>query len=180
MYKLDKPYKEDKKTEFIFKYNQDCFKEGYKCRIEETEAALYALEENEILQGNEVIIDPTYEARHLEEVKKLKIQENDNARDIALNQGVTYQNILFDSDTDQKANLLGAVLQMSDEATIEWYGMNNNVLVCTKQDLLNIGGLITQLHTFCWTKNAEIKNEISEAATIEEVENIEIDYGGIN
>lgn len=138
-------------------------------------------EENKyIVQDNELILNPDWDSIHLNEVKEEKIIENDNARDIALNQGVTYQNILFDSDTDQKANLLGAVLQMSDTATIEWYGMNNNVLVCTKQDLLNIGGLITQLHTFCWTKNAEIKNEISEAATIEEVENIEIDYEGVN
>ena len=47
---------------------------------------------------------------------------------------------------------------------------------CDKQDLINIGGLITMLHTFCWTKNYEIKLAINEATTIEEVEAIEIDY----
>lgn len=116
------------------------------------------------------------EEEKLELAKQNKIYENDIIRDEALNQGVTYQNILFDSDTDQKANLLGAVLQMSDTDTIEWYGMNNDSLACTKQDLLNIGSLITQLHSFCWTRNAEIKQAISEAQTIEEVNNITIDY----
>lgn len=112
----------------------------------------------------------------LNSAKNSKIQENDNARDIVLNSGVVYKEVLFDSDTDQKVNLLATVSMMSDTDTIEWFGMNNYSLVCTKEDLLNIGGLITQLHTYCWTKNAEIKNEIREANTIEELERIEIKY----
>lgn len=112
----------------------------------------------------------------LENAKNTKIQDNDILRDEALNRGVTYNNILFDSDTDQKANILGAVLQMSDTDTIEWFGMNNDSMTCTKQDLLNIGGLITALHSFVWNRNAEIKEQIKEAKTIEEVENIEVNY----
>lgn len=117
------------------------------------------------------------DAEKLEQVKQQKISENDIARDIALNHGVTYQGILFDSDTDQKINLLATVSTMQDSDTIEWFGMNNDCLICTKQDLLNIGGLITQLHSFCWNKNAVIKNAINDAETVEEVENIKIDYG---
>lgn len=127
-------------------------------------------------EDNELIPNPEWGNIILNEAKKDKIAKNDIARDAAIISGVTYNNILFDSDTDQKANLLGAVLQMSDKDTIEWYGMNNDSLVCTKQDLLNIGSLITQLHSFCWTRNAEIKQAISEAQTIEEVNNITIDY----
>ena len=114
----------------------------------------------------------------LNQAKQQKIIENDNARDIALNQGVIYQNILFDSDTDQKVNLLATVSTIDDSDTIEWYGMNNYSLICTKQDLLNIGELITQLHSFCWTKNAEIKEQIKNASTVEEVNSIAIDYNG--
>ena len=179
-YKLEKPYTQQEKTDFIFKYNQDCFQEGYNCRIEESETALYALEENELLQGDEVVIDPEYEAKHLEQVKQAKIKENDNLRDIALNRGVEYQNILFDSDTDQKVNLLAITSSMGDEMTIPWYGMNNNVLIATKEDLTNIGNLIVELHTLCWTENARVKGAIEAAETIEEVENIEINYEGEN
>ena len=111
-----------------------------------------------------------------QEAKEQKIQENDIRRDEALNQGVTYKNVLFDSDTDQKVNLLAIVSTMSDDDTIIWFGMDNQPLECTKQDLINIGGLITQLHNFCWNKNALIKVEINNAQAAEEVEEIEIDY----
>ena len=117
-----------------------------------------------------------YNLIELNKAKQVKIQDNDTARDDALNQGVTYKNILFDSDTDQKVNLLATVSMMSDDDVITWFGKDNQPLVCTKQDLLNIGGLITQLHSFCWNKNAEIKQEISEATTITELDNIVINY----
>ena len=112
----------------------------------------------------------------LNKAKQTKVQENDTVRDIALNQGVTYKDVLFDSDTDQKINLLATIGSMSDEDVTTWFGMDNQPLECTKEDLFNIGGLISQLHTFCWTKNAEIKAEIAEAETLEELEAIEISY----
>ena len=112
----------------------------------------------------------------LEEAKENKIKENDTKRDEALNGGVEYKNILFDSDTDQKVNLLATVSTMDEEATIVWFGMDNTPLECTKEDLINIGGLITQLHSFCWSKNAEIKSLINEAQTIDEVNEVEILY----
>ena len=131
-------------------------------------------EDEYILVGDEYVLKTDNKA--LEQAKEAKITENDIARDEALIQGVTYKDVLFDSDTDQKVNLLAIVSTMSDEDTIIWFGMDNTPLECNKQDLINIGGLITQLHEFCWTKNAEIKAAINEAETIEEVEAIEIDY----
>lgn len=126
-----------------------------------------------------VVWDETQEeadARELEVVKEVKIKKNDALRDEALLQGVTYKNVLFDSDTDQKINLLATVSMMDDEQTIVWFGMDNQPLECDKQDLINIGGLITQLDSFCWNKNAEIKEEINEATAIEEVDGVVIDY----
>lgn len=116
------------------------------------------------------------DARILANKKQEKIAENDTTRDEALNQGVTYKNVLFDSDTDQKVNLLATVSAMGDLDTIIWFGMDNQPLECNKQDLINIGGLITQLQSFCWNKNYEIKTAIDEATTVAEVEAIEIDY----
>ena len=172
--KLEPPYTEQERTDFINKYNSPDYVlqqigEVIECwEYDEFDKAIIIVPEPP---------EPTPEEK-LEQKKQDKIFENDTARDIALNRGVTYQSILFDSDTDQKANILGAVLQMSDTDTIPWFGMNNDCLICTKQDLLNIGGLITQLHSFCWNKNAAIKTAINEAQTIEEVESIKIDYKG--
>lgn len=129
-----------------------------------------------IYDNNKIVLNPEYESIKLQEAKEIKIQENDSIRDNALISGVTYNNILFDSDTDQKINLLATVSMMNDTDTIEWFGMNNDSLICTKQDLINIGGLITELHSFVWNKNAQIKELINNAQTIEEVEVIEIDY----
>lgn len=60
-YRLDKPYTDKQRIDFIFKYNHDCFQEGYHCRIEETETALFALEDNEIMKDGEPIINPDWE-----------------------------------------------------------------------------------------------------------------------
>ena len=132
--------------------------------------------EDYIWNGEDVVIDPELNSKKLEKAKEAKIEENDTKRDIALNNGVTYREVLFDSDTDQKVNLLATVSTIGDEETIVWYGMDNQPLECTKEDLVNIGGLITSLHSFCWNKNAEIKNQIAEAHSLEDVEAIEINY----
>lgn len=116
------------------------------------------------------------DTRELDDRKEEKILENNTKRDEALIRGVSYKNVLFDSDTDQKVNLLATVSTMGDSDTITWFGMDNQPLECNKADLMNIGGLITQLHSFCWTKNAQIKQEISEAETIEELDEVEINY----
>ena len=140
-------------------------------RIEETDKEYVLVNDEYVLKDNK---------KYLSQLKQEKIKENDVLRDEALNQGVIYKNVLFDSDTDQKINLLAIVSTMSDEDTILWFGMENEPLECNKEDLINIGGLITQLHSYCWTKNAEIKKEIEESKTVEEVEDIEIDYNNQN
>lgn len=127
-----------------------------------------------VLAGDEYVLKTDTKA--VEQAKEAKIQINDTARDEALLQGVVYKDVLFDSDTDQKINLLAIVSTMGDEDTITWFGMDNVPLECTKLDLINIGGLITALHSFCWNKNAEIKEAINNATTIEEVEAIVINY----
>lgn len=154
---LKKPYTEQERIEFIVDNNHNL---GYEIRETETELQAWGNDENDKFQI----------------AKENKILLNDELRDSALLGGVTYQNVLFDSDTDQKVNLLATVGMMSDEDTITWYGMDNQGLLCTKADLMAIGGLITELHSYCWGMNAYIKEQISEAQTLEELDNIEINY----
>lgn len=121
-------------------------------------------------------IEVTDEEYLLYKLKQDKIALNDELRDSALFGGVTYNNVLFDSDTDQKINLSETVRDMSDTDTITWFGMDNTALLCTKADLLAIGEEIRNLTKFCWGMNALIKEQIAEAETIEQVEAIEINY----
>ena len=156
--------------------NNAGYKEFVPATKEQGKPYRYSYEETatQIIEHVEEIIPSPEDL--LKIAKEAKIQENDEKRDIALIAGVTYKNILFDSDTDQKVNLLAMVSAMADDDTIIWFGMNNEPLECTKLDLIAIGGLITTLHSFCWAKNAEIKQLIAEAETIEAVNAIEIDY----
>ena len=132
--------------------------------------------QNYVYLNGEIVIDPNLSAKQLQQAKEEKIVLNDTLRDEALNQGVLYKDVLFDSDTDQKVNLLAIVSAMDETQTITWFGKDNQPLECNKEDLMNIGGLITQLHSFCWNKNALMKSVINNAETIQEVEEIEIDY----
>ena len=147
---------------------------NYECI--EVSKEVYDNYEDYIYSNGEIIINPELDKIRLDNAKADKIAINDELRDEALLQGVEYQNVLFDSDTDQKVNLLATVGMMSDSDTIVWYGMDNQGLLCNKQDLSNIGLLITELHSFCWGNNAYIKEQISQAETMEELEAIEISY----
>lgn len=138
----------------------------YKWSYEETDTKI-------IERVEEIIPEP---ADLLKMAKEQKIAENDEKRDITLLKGVTYNNVLFDSDTEQKTNLTAKFLMMGDTDTVVWYGMDNTALLCTKGDLMAIGRMIETLHTFCWENNAYIKEQISNAKTVEEVEDIVINY----
>lgn len=154
---LKKPYTDKQCADFIVENNHQ---KGYEIKETETELQAWGADDNDLL----------------EQAKQDKIVLNDELRDTALFGGVTYNNVLFDSDTDQKINLLSTVETLSDEDTIVWYGMNNEQLLCNKEDLYNIGYLIKELTTYCWTYNAEIKQAIQSAETLEELEEIEINY----
>lgn len=160
-------------------YNCDeeqLIKDGYKELIEAekdpSKSYTFTYEE----EDDRIIETATEIVPSLDDLKFDKMLQNDTERDTALYRGVTYREILFDSDTDQKVNLLATFSTMSDEDTIIWYGMYNEPLECTKEDLMSIGSLIKDLHAFCWTRNAEIKTAIEEAESVEELDAVEISY----
>lgn len=126
--------------------------------------------------NNEVVVNPEWDDIQLEKAKIDKISINDELRDMALMSGVVYKDVLFDSDTDQKVNLLAIITTMPDDDNIVWFGMNNEPLLCSKADLIAIGELITELHAYCWMRNAEIKQEIAEAETMEQLNEVDISY----
>jgi hypothetical protein len=74
-YILPKPCTDEERENFIARYNQDCFAEGYLCTIEETDSALYAIEANELIdaEGN-IVINTNYEEEQKQKEKE-RIQE---------------------------------------------------------------------------------------------------------
>lgn len=87
-YKLEKPYTNEQKIKFIVDYNH---KTGLK--IEETENALFALEENEIMFDGMPILDIEYdvkqEALEKERISKLKLTKREVFLALYKDKGIT-------------------------------------------------------------------------------------------
>lgn len=164
----------NKSNETLTKAQVKCLNDD--CVNIEVSKDIYDNLDRYIYQDGKIVENPNYEKIILELKKQELIKLNDINRDKKLEEGVVYNNILFDSDTDQKINLLAMYNTMSDDDTILWYGLDNQPLLCAKSDLLEIGNLITDLHKFCWNNNAFIKEQIDKANTIKELEEISVKY----
>lgn len=93
-YKLEKPYTENERMDFIVTYNHN---QGL--RIEETELALYALEAWELLEGDEVIDnkeawEEEQEQKERERIAKLFLTGADVERGIYQAKGMDFDDIL--------------------------------------------------------------------------------------
>ena len=101
-YKLDKPYTEKAKQNFIVEYNHN---QGLK--IEETETALYALEVNEIMVNDMPIVDPEWEEKQAqierERIAKLYLTGADVERGIYQAKGMDFEDIVEMVETLQFA-----------------------------------------------------------------------------
>ena len=81
-YKLEYPYTEKERLDFIVQYNHN---QGL--RIEETGIAVYALEANEIMEGGEPVINPNYEA-------ELELKERERIAMLSLTRGDVFRGLL--------------------------------------------------------------------------------------
>ena len=69
-YKLEKPYTQEERMDFIVQYN---YNKGL--NLEETEVALFALEAWEIMQNGQPVRNPNYE-KEIEERKKEELMKS--------------------------------------------------------------------------------------------------------
>lgn len=150
-------------------------------RIETTKEIQDAFQEDKskvIYYNGEIIYNPDWEEEQLAKAKENKLKENETVREQFLVSGVEYKSLLWDSDIEQKLNISVQLSSMGDEDTVVWVSMDGvTSLECTKQDLMNIGALLTQMTAYVWQyKNPEIKVAINNAQTLEELDAIEIVY----
>ena len=132
-----------------------------------------------VLDGDEYVpYDDAYKVKELAKAKEDKLKENETIRDAFLVSGVIYKDILWDSDIEQKLNISVQLNNMGDEDTVIWVAMDGvTSLECSKEDLLNIGSLLTTMTAYVWQyKNPEIKTAINNANSLEELDAIEIIY----
>lgn len=134
----------------------------------------YLQSEFEIIQATE-----EYKAEQLEKAKALKFAENVEKRNERLNAGVLYKGVMFDSDTDSKVNIMGAVATLPDEAVVGWNSMDNQTVELTKVELNELGGLLVALTSLIWGENGlnvQFINAINAAQSLEDLQAIEIEY----
>ena len=175
-YKLEKPYTDKQRADFVVKYNHN---QGL--IIEETDTALYALEPDEIMQEGVPVKNPDYETQQLETAKEAKLLENKEAYEAALKAGVTYKNALFDCDTLAAVRVMGQMAAMqamaiSEEPTIDWFDYDYQAVTLTVAEFLELAGLITLNTRRIETLNCGFNTAILGAGSIEELEAINISY----
>src|SRR5574344_263083 len=172
-YTLAKPFSDVARADFV------CLHQGLNY-YEDKNCIIMYLDSEKIVNGEATDISqtPEYLDEQLAKAKADKLQENTTKRDARLIAGVTYKNILFDSDQDQKINLSAIASNMSDTDTITWFGKDGvSSLSCTKSDIENIGKLIISLTQNVWSNlNPTYINKINACKTIDEVNAIVIDY----
>ena len=175
-YKLEKPYTDKQRADFVVKYNHN---QGL--IIEETDTVLYALEPDEIMQEGVPVKNPDYETQQLETAKEAKLLENKEAYEAALKAGVTYKNALFDCDTLAAVRVMGQMAAMqamaiSEEPTIDWFDYDYQAVTLTVAEFLELAGLITMNTRRIETLNCGFNTAILGAGSIEELEAINISY----
>lgn len=99
-YKLEKPYTNEQKIKFIVDYNH---KLGFK--IEETETALFALDENEIMFEGSPIVDEEYsikkEAQEQQRLATLKLTKREVFLALYKDKGITPAQIKAQIPSDE-------------------------------------------------------------------------------
>lgn len=127
----------------------------------------------------DITTTPEYIAKELEKAKNLKIEENTKKRDERLRSGVEYKGVMFDSDTDSKVNIMGAISTLPDEAIVGWNSMDNQTITLTKAELAELGGLLVKLTSVIWGEgglNIQYLKAINSAKNLQELESIKINY----
>lgn len=112
----------------------------------------------------------------LEYSKKLKKDEINRLKDSAIESGVSYKNKIFQS-SEKDRNLLTSTVSLFSIARqvpegFTWISKDNEFIPFTLQELIELGGLMANSVSINTVKARNLKNQIDNAQTLEEVKNI--------
>lgn len=175
---LIKPYTKDERARFICD-NGDM-------RFEETETALFALEPNEIIVDGEPAVNPDYEQEQLEKAKNLKLQENDDKANTALNHTFTIPvgeermlcEFIYNEKTERNLNSSAIGFLAGQFETKQWTDEQGTTVELTAEDVATVLLTFNDFANAIWAKWGDYYKEIELAETLEEAEAINISYTG--
>lgn len=158
---LLKPYTEEQRVEFIVEQNH---KNGYEIRETETALEAWGYTEDEAL-----IL-----------AKEQKQKENTALAKNAVENGyVDFKGAQFETNAQTVGDLTASMLlvQQAGLESYSWLTKDDKVVELTLEDFGTLGGLIAQYKAGIWNgKYLNFKTQIENAETIEEVNNIELNY----
>lgn len=173
-YKLEKPYTEQQKADFIVTYNHIM-----NLTIEENDEALYAIEPYELWVDGEVVDNSEqYQKEHFEQLKIQKREEINHYRDEAEQGGFEYMGKMFDSDqvSCQRISCAAQAMQLAmmteDVPTITWTCQDNTTIELNAQQLLGLVVALAEWSNSCHQKATELKSRIDLATTEDELNQI--------
>lgn len=112
-------------------------------------------------------------AQSLEEVQADKKAEINNARQTALDAGVTYNDHVFDSDATAIANVNATLTILQNGATLPtgftWRTKDNTDVPFTLADLQGLAAALFTASNTAYTKSWTLKTQIDAATTIDAV-----------
>ena len=138
-----------------------------------------------IWNGEAVVIDPDLNEKRLNEAKENKYNEALSKAKQFIDNGAVYQ---FDENnsieaTDGNIGKMTAYALAFQTGTVDkvyWTSKEDNVLELNANDILTILTGLGEIQSEIWNiKFVSYKTAIEQAATVEEVENIVIDYSEV-
>lgn len=184
-YKLNKPYTDKQRADFIVAYNHQ---QGL--TIKETDKALYALQPWEILQGDEVIDNTEeYNAEQLQKAKETKIQEatdkayayeqTDALITVKATNAMTRVSDLYhiEGHFTNMIKISAYAQSMGEEDILPWNTKENVNVFLNKIGCSKLSALMQQMNVNLWTVDfPTYLAQIEACATVDEVNAINIEY----
>lgn len=135
-----------------------------------------------VLDGDEFVLrTPEWDEKQLEEAKQLKYEEALlKAKDFEQNGCVEYKNAKFEMSDSNRNNLREtqeALTLMGQEST-EWNDKDDNIITLTIEDIqyIRLNLILNAVRTLWIESYPAYLVQIAEAQTVEEVNNIVINY----
>lgn len=146
-------------------------KEEFSIKYAENEQAIKRQEARQEAEA-QVSVQPVSEEVLLETAKYEQMSLLSVARDIAINKGVEFLGVFYDSNETSRANMLLKLLVTTDGDAISWRAKNDSIIQLTYSQFKSLIKVIDLYVQEQYEKSWEYKNSVQQATTIEEVRNI--------
>lgn len=130
---------------------------------------------------NELVLNPDYENELLEETRANKLDEALlKAYDFEQNGSVEYKNCVFEMSLSNRHNLDNTqeALEKTGKTETPWNDKNDELVTLTLEDIqyIRLNLILGRIKKLWITDYPKYKNQILNAKTVEELEQIEINY----